>query len=123
LLVALGLLHLAVTPFIARLVRDNATAGAVDWLMPPMLLNHVVAGILLLALGGLTMYAAPHTVRGERWAVVVSRAAALTVTTLPPTLFLLMGTRYFSAVPFQAATGIVCAASITLLAAAFWPAT
>jgi hypothetical protein len=118
LLCALGLLHLAVTPIIARFVAGAALPRAVDWLTPPMVLNHVVVGILLLPLGVLTTYAAPHA---ASWAKVVTRAVALAVATLPPALFLLMGTRYFGAVPFQVATGIVCLASITLLAAAFWP--
>src|ERR1700692_1386173 len=113
LLCALGLLHLAVTPFIARLVAGAALPTAVDWLTPPMLLNHVVVGILLLPLGVLTTYAAAHA---ASWAKVVTRAVALSVATLPPTLFWVMGTRYFRAVPFQVATGIVCIASITLLA-------
>jgi hypothetical protein len=118
LLCALGLLHLAVTPFIARLVAGAALSTAVDWLTPPMLLNHVVVGILLLPLGALTVYAAPYS---APWAKVVTRVVALTVATLPPILFWLMGARYFRAVPFQVATGIVCVASLTLLAAAFWP--
>jgi hypothetical protein len=86
-----------------------------------MLLNHVVVGILLLPLGGLIAYAAPHAAKGARWALVVSRVTALTVAALPPTLVLVMGTRDFQAVPFLCATGIVCAASIVLLLAAFWP--
>ena len=83
-----------------------------------MLLNHVVVGILLLPLGVLTIYAAPHD---ASWAKIVTRVVALAVATLPATLVWLMGTRYFTAVPFQAATAIVCVASLTLLAAAFWP--
>ena len=119
LLCVLGLLHLAVTPFIARLVADAARPEAVGWLTPPMLLNHVVVGILLLPLGVLTTYAAPHS---APWAKLVTRAVALAVATLPLTLFWLMGTRYFGAVPCRVATGILCLASLTLLAAAFWPA-
>jgi hypothetical protein len=87
-----------------------------------MLLNHVVAGILLLPLGGLIAYAAPHAATGTRWALVVCRVIALTVAALPLTLLAVMGTRYFEAVPFLIATGIVCTASIVLLLAAFWPA-
>jgi hypothetical protein len=118
LLCALGVLHLAVTPFIDRMVAGAALPTAVDWLRPPMLLNHVVVGILLLPLGVLTTYAAPH---GASWAKVTTRVVALAVATLPPTLLWVMGTRYFRAVPFQVATGILCVASLTLLAAAFWP--
>ena len=121
LLVALGALHLAVTPDIARLIQGSVSAKAAAWLMPPMLLNHVVLGILLLPLGGLTFYAAPHAARGERWALVVSRATATAVATLPITLFVLMGTRYFGAPPFVLATAILSGACLALLAAAFWP--
>jgi hypothetical protein len=120
LLVVLGGLHLAVTPFIARFVKDAAASESVDRLTPPMLLNHVVVGILLLPLGFLTAFAAPHAARGERWARVVARATALTIATLPLLLILLMGTRYFGALPFRIATVIVCIASAALLAAAFW---
>ena len=38
LLCALGLLHLAVTPFIARLIMGAPLPSAVAWLTPPMLL-------------------------------------------------------------------------------------
>lgn len=119
-MLCLGLLHLAVTPIIARLVQRGAAADAVDWLTPPMLLNHVVVGILLLPLGVLVFYAAPHAASATRWAVVVTRTVAVTIAALPPTLFFLMGRRY-SAVPFQLATAIVCVASLILLVAAFWP--
>ena len=121
LLVLLGLLHLAVTPLIARLVRHAASMPAGAWLVPPMLLNHVVAGLLLLPLGILTTYAAPEAARGVRWAIVTVRTTALTVAALPITLFALMGTRYFGAAPFVLATSIVCLATIALLLAAFWP--
>lgn len=122
LLVALGALHLGVTPFIARMVQDGAAPGAVDWLTPPMLLNHVVVGILLLPLGGLIYYAAPYAVAGARWALIVSRSIAAAIATLPPILFFLMGTRYFGAMPFLIAAAIVSVASTTLLVVTFWPA-
>jgi hypothetical protein len=120
-LVVLGCLHLAVTSHIAQLVRRGALENAIDWLTPPMLLNHVVVGILLLPLGILTVYAAPEATRGVRWALMVCRTTAVTIASLPPTLFALMGSRYFGAVPFQIATGIVCVVSGVLLCAAFWP--
>ena len=123
LLVVLGALHLAVTPDIARMIEHSTPPTLVRWLEPPMLLNHMVVGILLLPLGFLTFYAAPFASRGERWAIVVSRATALTVATLPVMLFWLMGNRYLGAVPFVVAICIVCAASVALLVAAFWPQT
>ena len=120
-LVVLGVLHLAVTPFITRLITDNVTEAVGVWLTPPMLLNHVVVGILLLPLGILTFYAASYAVEGERWAIFVTQVSAVTVAALPLVLFLVMGTRYFGAVPFIVATIIVCVAAVTLLVAAFWP--
>ena len=121
-LIVLGILHLAVTPLIARFIGQNVTVASADWFTPPMLLNHVLVGILLLPLGILTFYASPSAVLGERWALVVTRTSAVTVAVLPVTLFSLMGTRYFEAIPFVVATTIVCIAALALLAAAFWPA-
>ena len=120
-LAALGILHLAVTPHIAHLIRGSTTREAAAWLVPPMLLNHVVLGILLLPLGGLTAYAAPYAARGDRWALVVSRATAAAIATLPVTLFVIMGTRYFAAPAFVVASAILSGACLALLAAAFWP--
>ncbi|MGZ6071313.1 MAG: hypothetical protein ACXWK8_08845 [Myxococcaceae bacterium] len=123
LLLALGLLHLAVTPFIVRMLQDGAAPGAAGWLSPPMVLNHVVVGILLLPIGALVAYAARDAAEGARWALVVTRSIAVAIAALPPTLFQVMGTRYFQAVPFRIAAIIVCLASVVLLLAAFWPGT
>lgn len=121
LLVSLGMIHLAVTPIIDQFIRHNAIAGEVDWLTPPMLLNHVVVGILLLPLGILTYYAASPAAEGERWALVVVRTSAVSAFLLPVTLFLVMGSRYFGALPFVIATIVVSMASVVLLVSAFWP--
>jgi hypothetical protein len=122
LLAVLGVLHIAVTPLIVHMLKNGLLPGAVAWLTPPMLLNHVVVGILLLPLGVLTVYASSGAANGVRWAVIVTRVIAVTIATLPPTLFALMGSRYFGAVPFRVATAIMCTACITLLVAAFYPA-
>lgn len=121
LLTVLGTLHLAVTPLIVRMLRQGLLSDAVAWLTPPMVLNHVVVGILLIPLGILTAYASLEAASGVRWAVFVTRVIAVTIAALPPTLFMLMDSRYFDAVPFRVATVIMCTASFTLLLAAFWP--
>jgi len=121
LLVALGILHLAVTPIIARFVTMGATPAARQTLLPPMLLNHVVVGILLLPLGAIAFYAAAPAAHGERWALFAARVVAVSVALLPVMLFALMGGAYFGAVPFLVATIIVCLACVVLLAAAFAP--
>jgi hypothetical protein len=120
-LISLGMLHLAVTGMIVRIVQESSSGTAAAWLVPPMVLNHVVVGLLLLPLGALTIYAAPYAARGERWAVIESRITAVTVTALPVTVAGLMGAQYFRAVPFVIATVLVSAAALLLLAAAFWP--
>ena len=121
LLVALGALHLAVTPEIARLIQSSTSAKAAVWLTPPMLLNHIVLGVLLFPLGGLTFYAAPYAARGEGWALAVCRTTATAIAFLPVALLVLMGTRYFGAPLFVLATAILSGACLALLAAAFWP--
>jgi hypothetical protein len=116
LLLLLGIVHLVATPHIATLIRHNASTGAADMLIPPMLLNHILVGLLLLPLGFLTFYAAPYS---DRWAQVIVRTTAVTVATLPLTLLALMGVRYFNAPLFVVGFLLVVAASVTLLLAAF----
>src|SRR5207237_7149154 len=97
LLVTLGVVQLVATPHIATLLRDSASPASARWLTPPMLLNHILVGVLLIPLGYLTTYAAPHAVSGASWAQVVVRTTALSVATLPVALFALIGTRYYFA--------------------------
>lgn len=116
LLFLLGTVHLVATPHIAALIRHTVSKAAADWLVPPMLLNHVLVGVLLLPLGYLTFYAAPHS---APWALMIVRTTALTVAALPLTLLVLMGVRYFDAPLFVLGFVLVVAASVTLLVAAF----
>jgi len=119
-LILLGILHLAVTPMIAKLVHNYARPQTADWFSAPMMLNHIVLGILLLPLGFLTAYAAEGAGKFEPWASVTCRTVARTVATLPVTVFVLMNGKY-DAPAFRVATVLICVASLTLLAASFWP--
>ena len=119
LLVLLGIVHLVATPHISSLIRHSTSAGEANVLIPPMLLNHVLVGVLLLPLGYLTLYAAPHSAAGAAWAQVVVRTAAVTIATLPVTLLALMGARYFDAPLFVLGAALVVAAAVTLLLVAF----
>ncbi len=116
LLLLLGIVHLVATPHIAALIRHSVSQGAADNLIPPMLLNHILVGLLLFPLGFLTFYAAPYS---DRWAQVIVRTTALTGGTLPLMLLWLMGVRYFDAPLFVVGFLLVVAASVTLLLAAF----
>lgn len=119
LLILLGIVHLVATPHISALIRHSASAAAGDQLTPPMLLNHILVGLLLFPLGYLTVYAAPYAAAGLAWAQTVVRVTALTVATLPVTLLALMGLRYFDAPMFVLGAALVMAAAVTLLVAAF----
>jgi hypothetical protein len=119
LLILLGIVHLVATPHIAALIRHSASTAAADELTPPMLLNHILVGVLLFPLGYLTIYAAASAAAGLAWAQVIVRATALTVATLPVTLLALMGLRYFDAPLFVLGAALVVAAAATLLVAAF----
>jgi hypothetical protein len=120
LLIVLGIVHLLATPHIATLLRHSASPASARWLTPPMLLNHILVGVLLLPLGYLTVYAAPHAVSGASWAKVVVRTTALSFATLPFALFALMGTRYYLDAPlFVLGSALTVIIAVTLLVIAF----
>ncbi len=120
LLLLLGVVHLVATPHIASLIRNSTSYEAAEQLIPPMLLNHVLVGVLLLPLGYLTSYAAPHSAARARWAQVIVRTTAVTVAMLPIALFVLMGKRYYLGAPlFVLGAALVVAAAVTLLVVAF----
>ena len=119
LLILLGIVHLVATPHIASLIRHSTSVEAANVLVPPMLLNHVLVGVLLLPLGWLILYAARHSAARVAWAQVVVRTTAVTVATLPVILLALMGFRYFDAPLFVLGTALVMAAPVALLFAAF----
>jgi len=118
-LILLGIVHLVATPHIDTFIRHSVSIDAADFLTPPMLLNHILVGLLLFPLGYLTIYAAPYSAAGLAWAQVIVRATALTVATLPVTLVALMGGRYFDAPLFVLGTALVVVAAATLIIAAF----
>ena len=72
LLVVVAVIHFAATP----LIRD-AVLGAIAipaqraYVEGPFLLNHLVVGSLLAAVGITTVYAARALARGERWSWIV----------------------------------------------------
>jgi hypothetical protein len=119
LLMTLGIVHLIATPHIATLLRHAAYPASAQWLTPPMLLNHIIVGVLLISLGFLTTYAAPHAAGGASWAQMIVRTSALSVATLPVILFGLMGTRYYFDAPLfalGAALTVIVAATLLIIA-------
>ena len=119
-LIGLGLVHLAATPHIATLIRRSTAAPVAEWLTPPMLLNHVLVGALLIPLGYLTVYAAPHSVRGAPWAQMTVRTVAISAASLPIALLSLMGKPYFLDAPlFVLGAALTVVAVVALLVTAF----
>ena len=120
LLVTLGIVHLIATPHIATLIRHAASPVSARWLIPPMLLNHIVVGMLLISLGFLTTYAAPHAASGASGSRVGTRSRVLSVATLPVALFGVMGTRYYFDAPlFVVGAALTVVVAVTLLLVAF----
>jgi hypothetical protein len=119
-LVALGIVHLLATPHIPTLIRRSTPAATAEWLIPPMLLNHVLVGALLIPLGYLVIYAGPHFVRSAAWARMVVYTVSVTAAILPIALFSLMAKAYFMDAPlFVVGVGLVVAVVLALLVAAF----
>jgi hypothetical protein len=119
LLILLGIVHLVATPHIGSLIRHSTSVEAANMIVPPMLLNHVLVGVLLLPLGWLMLYAARPSAARVAWAQVVVRTTAVTVATLPVILLALIGFRYFDAPLFVLGATLVTAAAVALLFAAF----
>lgn len=83
-------------------------------------LNHLLAGVLLITLGYLTVYAAPHSVRGASWAQMILRTGSVSAASLPSALFSLMGTPYFLYAPlFVLGAALTVVAVLVLITAAF----
>jgi hypothetical protein len=121
LLMLLGVVHLAATPHIATMIRNGATVSGARWLTAPMLLNHVLVGVLLIPVGFLAIHAAGPFGSGERWAVVVARTISLTTAVLPAALLVFVERRQLLDAPlFLAGVVIAVIAALVLLAAAFW---
>ena len=118
LLLIVAAIHLLVTPVLKSTFLDRAlTAQELRIVSPPFLLNHIVVGILLIALGFITLYTAPGIRAGERWAWVVNLAIGLTILSLPVVLVLVMRAEYFRALPFVIATALITIVGITMTAA------
>jgi hypothetical protein len=85
-----------------------------------MLLNHVLVGVLLIPLGYLAFYAAPHSVCGSPWAQTIVRTVSISAASLPIAVFYFMGKPYFLDAPlFVLGVSLTVAAVLVLLVAAF----
>jgi hypothetical protein len=113
LIVAVGVLHLVATPHISTLLRGSPP-GVYDRALGPTLLNHVLTGVLLVALGFTTWFAAGAFERDERLALRVLVANTIAALTLPLSILIFMRrSEYYSAPLFV--TGVILSSVIPLL--------
>lgn len=116
LLVVLGVVHLAATPFYigwasAQLRPENAALVAAG-----MRLNHVLVGVLLLPLGLSTYWAARSL--NEAWALRQSLVNAIATLCMPILLVATMPPESLRAIPFLVAIVVLflaCAAQLLAL--------
>lgn len=108
-------IHFVAFPFLQRTVASNIPVEAYEFVWPPFAFSFLLDGVLLLPLGFTALYCAGGVLRGERWATVLGLTTTLVVVTLPVVLGLVMGFRYFAAIPFLVATLVILTAGLAML--------
>jgi len=117
LLIALGLVHLVATPHIPALLEGSPSA-VYRRAVGPVLLNHVLVGILLFPLGYTTWLAAAKW--GEAWARRVLVVNTIVVFVLPISVIVLMRQpSYYTAPLFLSGVSLVAIISVLMMAATF----
>jgi hypothetical protein len=116
LLIMLGMVHIAATPHIPDLLRGGPPA-VYERAVGPTLLNHVLAGILLLPLGYTTWLAASRE-RDEAWATRILIGNTIAILTLPVSIAVFMRLpEYYRAPLFLTGAGLVAIISLLTVAA------
>jgi hypothetical protein len=119
LLIVLGLVHLAATPFIPPLLGESSSR-VYQRALGPTLLNHVLFGILLLPLGYTTWLAAAVQNRNQTWAKRVLRVNGVVLLTFPVALAVFMRRpEYYTAPLFLTAVILVTVISLLTVVAAW----
>jgi hypothetical protein len=114
LLIALGVVHLAATPHLPRLLDGMNSAKNYRLALGPTLLNHVLVGFLLIPLGYTTWLASSDSHLSERWARRILRVNAVVTLALPISAAVFMRQpEYYNSPLFVA--GVTLAAFISLL--------
>lgn len=110
-----ALIHFVAFPLLRRTIAGRLSPEAFAFVWPPFAFSFLLDGILLVPLGFTAVYSSGGVLRGERWATVLGLAVAGVVLALPIVLGLVMGFRYFSALPFLIATLVILAAGGAML--------
>jgi hypothetical protein len=121
LLLVVAVIHLIMTPEIARIVGHNTSARAYAFLWPPYALDHVAVGVLLVPLGISAMLCAGGIRAGERRAWWIAFVDALSVLALSPAIALTVGLRYFVDAPaFLVAAAILAVLGVWMVLPLLW---
>jgi|GEM_PF-2450854 len=118
LLVMVGVIHLAMTGEIGRIVAHNTTPAAFAFLWPPYALDHIVVGLLLAAIGAGTILCGPGVAARDAriWRIALTNAIA--VCALPVAVVAVAPlTTVTAAAAFLAATLILIGVGLWML----WP--
>ena len=115
-LIVVAIIHLWISPLLYAWF-GRSVGNALPVLGPPFLLNHVVVGVLLLALGINTLIAGFGVRAGDRRAWVMACVNAAAVAVLPLMLVTIMRGPDYTAVPFRVAEVLVTASAFGMLAA------
>jgi hypothetical protein len=122
LLILVAIIHLVMTAEIGRIVADNTTPKAFEFLWPPYALDHIVVGILLFSLGIGTIFCAPGVRDGDKrvWRVALVNAFAvlclpLAVVLAVPVQILLSAPAFLAATTILIVTGLWMVVPLLLL--------
>lgn len=120
LLIVLAFLHLFSTPLISRWLQRQLTQEVLASVSPAFLLNHIVAGILLIPFGISTLYSAAGVRAGQSWARGIAMTNALAVLAFPLLIVYLVGPQYFSSTPFMIAAILVTFIGVSMFIPLIW---
>jgi hypothetical protein len=119
LLIVLGIVHLAATPYIPPLLGESSS-GVYQRAVGPILLDHVLFGVLLLPLGYTTWLAAAGQNRNQPWARRVLIVNGIVLLTFPVSLAVFMRRpEYYTAPLFLTAVMLVAIISLLTVVAAW----
>lgn len=113
-------IHLAATPLLRAALLRALSAADFQFVWPPFLLSFVVMGILLVPIGISTLFCAAGVKAGQEWAWRFGITNALAVLSLPFVLAIIMDRRYFTAVPFLAASILISLVGLSMCWPLWW---
>lgn len=118
-LLAVGILHLAMTDRLRHWMVGQMSKPQAAVLLPPAILNHVLTGVLLLPLGICAIVAARALGDGSRWPWWLALTSSASALALPITVLVVIDVAQYPSWPFWTAVVIVFAIPLAMLPAVF----